>query len=84
MTTSYLRHIPLPSTQQFDNTAIVFKKDRNERLTLTTLDLREGRGRRHNVFYIGSVKVPPSTSRSTKIDVACSIIENSTVSVCEM
>jgi hypothetical protein len=84
MTTSYLGHIPLPSTQQVDAKAFVFKKGRIERLMLTTLDHWEGRGRRHDVFYIESVKVPPSTLRLTKIDVAGSIIENSTVSVCEM
>ncbi len=79
MTTTYLRHIPLPSTQQVDDTAFVLKKGRIGRLT-PTLDLWEGRGRRQDVFYIESVKVPPSTSRSTKIDVAGSIIEKRTVS----
>ncbi len=39
------------------------------RLMLTTLGLWEGRGRRHDVFYIESVKVPPSTSGSTTITV---------------
>jgi hypothetical protein len=82
-TYTYLRHIPLPSIQQVDGTAFVFKKGRIGRLTLNTLDLWKGRGRRHDVFYVESVKVPPSTLRSSKINVAGSIIENSTVSVCK-
>jgi hypothetical protein len=44
MMTSYLRHIHLPSTQQVTDTAFVFKKGKIGRLTLTTLDLWEGRG----------------------------------------
>ncbi len=35
------------------------KKGRMVRLMLTTLDLWEVRGRRHDVFYIESVKVHP-------------------------
>ncbi len=78
MTTFYL--LPStsisPSNQQVDDIAYLLKKGRVERLMLTTFDLWKGRGRRHDVSYIESVKVPPSTSRSTEIDVAGSIFEN--------
>jgi hypothetical protein len=51
--------------------------DRLPSTSITTVDI-EG-----TMFLnIENVKVPPSTSRSTKIGVAGSIIENTTVSVC--
>jgi hypothetical protein len=66
MTTTYLRHIPLPSIQQVEDKAFVFKKGRTGRLTLTTLDLWEGRGRRQDVFYIESAQ-----ARSQYLSVKC-------------
>jgi hypothetical protein len=44
------------------------------RLTLTTLDLREGKGRRHFGFYIESVKVQRDRQRLTTIVVEVTIL----------
>jgi hypothetical protein len=51
MTTFYLQHIPLPSTQQVEDLAYLLKKGRVERLMLTTFNLwkGQGRGRRHDL-----------------------------------
>ncbi len=52
------------------------KKGKIGRLMLTILDIWEGRGRRHNVFYIESVKVHPSTSGSITLP---SVFQKSTI-----
>jgi len=66
MTTSYLRHIPLPSTQQVDDIAFAFKKVGSRGQCLLSSIFGKVR---HDVFYIESQKVPPSTSGSTMIAV---------------
>jgi hypothetical protein len=76
MTTFYLRPIPLPSTQQVDDIAFVFKKGRVARSMLTTFDLWKGRGRGHDLWFRFFEKVPHSTSRSTMIGVDGLIFEN--------
>ncbi len=76
MTTFYLRPIPLPSTQQVDDIAFVFKKGRVARSMLTIFDLWKGRGRGHDLWFRFFEKVPHSTSRSTMIGVDGLIFEN--------
>jgi hypothetical protein len=51
MTIDYLLPLSLPSTRHVDDIAYLFKKGMIERLMLTTLDLWEIRGRRHDVFF---------------------------------
>jgi hypothetical protein len=58
MTTFYLWPIPLPSTQQVDDLAYLFKKGRAERSMLTTFDLWKGRCRRHNLSLHWKCKIP--------------------------
>jgi hypothetical protein len=58
MTTFYLRPLPLPLTQQVDDLDYLSKEGRVERLMLTTFDLWEGRGRRHNVSLHRKCKSP--------------------------
>jgi hypothetical protein len=48
----YLRHIPLPTTQQVADIAYLLKKGRIERITLFSLDFWEGRGRRYDGFLL--------------------------------
>ncbi len=64
----HLLPLSLPPTQPVNDIAYLLKKGRIERWMLTTLDLWEGRGRSHDVFYIESVKVPLLTSGSTTIN----------------
>ncbi len=52
MTNDYLLPLSLHSTRHMDDIAYLKKKGRIGRLVLTTLDLWEGRGRRHDVFFI--------------------------------
>jgi hypothetical protein len=54
--TFYFRPIPLPSTQQVNNLAYLFKKGRVERSMLTTFNLWKGRGRGRKQ-QAGSVKI---------------------------
>jgi hypothetical protein len=57
--------VPLPLTQQFDELAYLLKKGKVERLMLTTFDLWEGQGRRHDISLHRKCK---STSFYIEID----------------
>jgi hypothetical protein len=62
----YLQPLSLPSRRHVDDIVYLKKKGRNVRFLLTISDLWEGRGKRHNVFFIESEKFDPLKS-ATKI-----------------